>query len=124
MSSEPPPKPPFLTEVVHILAEGTKRLFDPSEVSSGVMVLVGLAGDTICRGVPAGGRGDHLNLNLARDCLTSSWPRPWTASSVRSVVHLVLGFGRAGVVMRHHHGENLLVERSSSHRRQAPHRRG
>lgn len=53
---------------VFILVEGVRRLVDPPEVTSGVMVLfgaVGLVGNLIGLAVLAGGRGDNLNMRAA-----------------------------------------------------------
>jgi cobalt-zinc-cadmium efflux system protein len=51
-----------------VLVEGVKRLFDPPEVTSGVMVLfgvVGLIGNIIGLLVLAGGHGANLNMRAA-----------------------------------------------------------
>jgi cobalt-zinc-cadmium efflux system protein len=53
---------------VFILVEGVRRLFDPPEVTSGVMIVfgvVGLVGNIIGLAVLAGGRGDNLNMRAA-----------------------------------------------------------
>ncbi|MEO7942981.1 MAG: cation diffusion facilitator family transporter [Marmoricola sp.] len=53
---------------VFILVEGVQRLFDPPEVTPGVMVVfgaVGLVGNIIGLAVLAGGRGDNLNMRAA-----------------------------------------------------------
>jgi cobalt-zinc-cadmium efflux system protein len=51
-----------------VLVEGVRRLFQPPEVTAGVMVvfgIVGLLGNLVCLAVLAGGRGDSLNLRAA-----------------------------------------------------------
>ena len=51
-----------------VLVEGVKRLVDPPEVTSGIMVIfgaVGLAGNIIGLLVLAGGRGANLNMRAA-----------------------------------------------------------
>jgi len=53
---------------VFILVEGVRRLFNPPEVTSGVMIVfgvVGLVGNIIGLAVLAGGRGDNLNMRAA-----------------------------------------------------------
>jgi len=53
---------------VFVLVEGVKRLFDPPEVASGVMVVfgvVGLVGNIIGLLVLAGGRDANLNMRAA-----------------------------------------------------------
>ncbi len=53
---------------VFILVEGVRRLFDPPEVTSGVMLVfgaVGLVANIVGLAVLAGGRGDNLNMKAA-----------------------------------------------------------
>ncbi len=53
---------------VFILVEGVRRLVDPPEVTSGVMIvfgLVGLVGNLVGLSVLAGVRGDNLNMRAA-----------------------------------------------------------
>ena len=51
-----------------VLVEGVRRLFEPPEVSSGVMLafgVVGLVGNVVGIAILAGGRGSNLNMRAA-----------------------------------------------------------
>lgn len=53
---------------VYILIEGISRLFEPTAVTSGVMIvfgIVGLVGNVISLAVLAGGRGSNFNMRAA-----------------------------------------------------------
>ncbi|GAA2025555.1 cation diffusion facilitator family transporter [Terrabacter terrae] len=53
---------------IFVLVEGVRRLLEPPEVTSGVMLVfgvVGLVGNLIGLAILAGGRGDNLNMRAA-----------------------------------------------------------
>jgi cobalt-zinc-cadmium efflux system protein len=83
-----------------VLVEGVRRLFAPSEVSSGAMIVfgvVGLVGNAVSIALLAGGRGENLNaraafLEVVNDALGS------VAVLVAAAVIALTGFLRANAL--------------------------
>lgn len=83
-----------------VLVEGVRRLFEPPEVTSGVMLVfgvVGLVGNVVGIAILAGGRGSNLNMRAAflevvNDALGS------VAVIVAAILIATVGWARADAV--------------------------